>query len=198
MQRGVADQLPLSHRNRVKLHRLDLTGVSDELNRFRWTPQHDVARVLADIESHVLPLPVGEFAAVLSAGVLSQLNMHVVSCVGERHSHFVSLLQAIRRAHINQMAIALQSGGTGLIVVDAVSSATLPSLLNDQIVGSSLRSELSAAIESNNFFHGMNPFAILGAVEQDSRCHGAVVPEPWRWTIGHLTYGTTAVIFSRM
>lgn len=197
MERGVTDQLSPGQRDGVILHCLDLTGIAMELDELRGNTRQEAQRLINQAESRLLPIPVGHFSVVVSAGVLSQLNMHLVSCIDASSSNFIPFLQAIRRAHVNQMLTALQKGGQGIIVVDVVSSVTLPALLEDQLVGGMLGSELATAIQSSNFFHGMNPLAIRVAVEQDDRCDHTVLLDPWRWTIGQLTYGTTAVAFRR-
>jgi hypothetical protein len=163
----------------VDRHRADLTLLIQAARIANWKP---------------LPKQVDFNASVC---FLSQMVMHIVESVGEHHDQFVMLVQAVRFRHLQLMLEQLRPGGIGLLVLDFVSSETLPAL--HSLTGEELERTLRAAIENNNFFHGLNPQIILQLFEQDLRhqLSGFQFCKPWVWKTAEQAYAVTAVMFQK-
>jgi hypothetical protein len=163
----------------VNRHRADLTALIQEARTANWKP---------------LPKQVDFNASVC---FLSQLVMDIVESVGEHHEQFVMLIQAVRLRHLQLMLEQLRPGGIGLFVLDFVSSETLPAL--PSLTGEELERTLRAAIENNNYFHGLNPQIILQLFEQDlhHQLSGFQFCKPWVWKTAEQAYAVTAVMFQK-
>lgn len=180
----------------ARLHALDITGMAERLSFVDADSAASVAQLCRDAERFRLPLPQSGYDVVLSAGVLSQLNVEPIQRLGDSHPLLVPLLKSIRRGHIEQITTMLRSEGVGIIVADVVSSATMPEIWTCP-TEDSLRERLVEALNDGNFFHGMNPFAIHSAVESVADVRRASIVGPWRWIMGDLAYATTAIRFER-
>jgi hypothetical protein len=143
-----------------------------------------------------LPSP---FDVVASTCLLSQLIGSVLRAVGERHPRFLELLQAVRLGHLLLFTELLASGGSGVLVTDVVSSDTFPPL--GSVPENQLHGVLVQLIRQQNFFHGVNPAALLSALRTDPllapRVETVQPLRPWLWDMGARVYAVWAVTLRR-
>lgn len=177
---------------------LDLTGIGRSLEIY---PQNNRRNDLSDLIRNArtaswneLPLQVDFNASVC---FLSQLIMDLIEGVGEHHDQFVTLVQAVRLRHLQLMLEQLRPGGMGLLAFDFVSSDTLPAL--PSLSGEELERTLFAAIDHNNFFHGLNPQVFLNLFKKDlhDQISASQFSKPWVWKTAERSYAVTAVMFQK-
>ena len=120
----------------------------------------------------------------LSCCVLSQIVNAIVARASSDDPRLVELVVEVRRKHLATMLDCLEPGGTGLLIVDFVSSETLPEMVHTP--SPELPQLLHLAIEQGNFFTGCNPIAILQQLRQMQtvgRLHRVGWGKPWLWRI---------------
>jgi hypothetical protein len=122
-----------------------------------------------------------------------------VLALGERHPRLAELILAVRTAHVRRLAQLLSPSGVGWLIVDFVSSQTLPELLaSAEPNWQELAPRLAA---QGNFFHGLNPFALLQLFQRDpllaKSVSGAEIAGFWRWNQTPKTYAVCAIKFRR-
>jgi hypothetical protein len=185
----------------LRLHApVDLTGMADRFARWMDAPPADaeISRTIDDLgEMGVLPsLHAGQCNLVVSTTVLSQLIDVARLTLPESHPLHVPLVLETRNAHLRLMAGLLRPGGMGLLICDLTSSDTCPalSIARDEDLGT----VMLTAIQEQNFFTGVNPFAIHEVFRSDVRladCTDLRIWQPWRWRLGtardYLVYGLT-------
>lgn len=181
---------------------VDMTGIAGELAN--WSPSRLPSHQTIDAwrrQTVELPLPVrnGSFRTAASLCVLSQLVELCVVTLGADHPQLVDLVQAVRLAHLRQLAGALEPGGRGMVITDLVSSDTAQGL--DQVPAADLPLFLRSLLSERNFFTGLHPGSLLTAISSDtvlsaSTGEVAVIP-PWLWLLGPRTYAVYAVRFRR-
>lgn len=141
----------------------------------------------------------GPFDVAASTCLASQLIESVIMAVGERRPRLAELILAVRTAHVRRLASLLSPGGVGWLIVDFVSSQTLPELLAPAEPNwQELAPRLAA---QGNFFHGLNPFALLQLFQRDpllaSTVSNAEIAGFWRWNQTPKTYAVCAIKFRR-
>ncbi len=181
---------------------VDVTGVLELLGQ--WTPQTVVraAELSACVEEplrRVLPALPGPFTVAASTCLLSQLINAVLQAVGERHPCFLELIQTVRAGHLRLLAQLVAPGGYGVLITDVVSSETFPALAT--IAESALESTLVELIRQRNFFHGLNPWALIAAFRTDPVLRSQVAEvqalRPWRWNLGPRLYAVWGLKWRR-
>lgn len=201
------------HGATLQLLDLDIAAVDEACVRAGIRDSERVSLVEIDLLSVChesigsVPLPdpsrdlTSDFDAVVSTCILSQLLDESLSEHDLAACDQVALAIDLRRAHLRLMAGLLRPGGVGILVSDLVSSDTCPDLKR---VDASLRPGeiMDAAVSSGNFFHGLNPYAVLRelsegttnpVVVEDVRGHG-----PWLWDVtDRRTYLVFAASFVR-
>lgn len=197
LAQGVAKQNLADHAH-IHLHGgIDLTGMIDQMSH--WSPnsaltETDIAACI-DASAHCLaPLP-GPFEVVASTCLLSQLIKIVVDTIGENHPQFVEVIQAIRLGHLRLLMQLIVLGGLGVLITDVVSSDSYPPLAS--VPAQDLSQVLVQLVRQGNFFHGVNPAAIVNLFRQDpvlSQQVASLDPiGPWRWNFGPRHYAVIAV-----
>lgn len=141
----------------------------------------------------------GPFDVAASTCLASQLIESVVLALGERHPRLAELILAVRTAHVRRLAQLLSPGGAGWLIADFVSSQTLPELSAPaEPDWQELAPRLAA---QGNFFHGLNPFALLQLFQRDPLL-GEIAMSPeiagfWRWNQLPKMYAVSAIKFRR-
>lgn len=139
------------------------------------------------------------FDGIASTCLLSQLILQVKSWMGNDHPELVEAIKLVRWRHFMLMAKSLCSGGTGLLVCDFVSSDTLPQLMD--VDSRALPSLLKHALETDNFFHGLNPGILLKVAREDVSLQAMMknvgLSNPWVWYTGDKAYAVVAIRFQR-
>lgn len=202
LQRGAARQGPFRP-GAVVLHGgIDVTGCWE-----RWAdwagqrpPTDAEFDAAVDRALSAPPLDLGRpFDVAASTCLASQLIESVVLGLGNRHSRLAELILAIRTAHVRRLTQLLSPGGIGWLIADFVSSQTLPELLSPaepdwQALAPRLASQ-------GNFFHGLNPFALLQLFNADpvlaETAQDASIAGFWRWNQHPKTYAVCGIRFRR-
>lgn len=202
LAQGVANQ-NLADQGHIYLHGgIDLTGMIDLMSH--WSPnvtlsKTDIAACI-DAPTHCLEQLSGQFDVVVSTCLLSQLIKSIVDTIGEGHPQFVEVIQAIRLGHLRLLLKLVNSGGLGVLVTDVVSSDSYPPLAT--VPTQNLSQVLVQLVRQGNFFHGVNPAAIVNLFRQDpvlSQQVASLEPfGPWRWNFGPRHYAVIAVKFQKM
>lgn len=202
LSRGVSNQADADPRA-VRLHGgIDLTGCWDMLGD--WSPSRLPAdeAIQAAIERAMAASPPelgGPFDVAISTCLASQLIEGAVLALGPQHPRVLELILAIRTAHVRLLADLLARGGKGILVADFVSSETLPELLAP--AEPDWPSLLERIVSSHNFFHGLNPLALLSLFRGDpllaQSTTAAELTGFWRWNQGRKTYAVCAIEFRR-
>ena len=121
---GAITRLGHSERARVHGHApIDISGSLGRLPRwraFQVTPEELFAFPNAAAESVAAAVP-GPFDVVVSACLLSQLQLSLLRELGERHRLFEAARQLTNLAHLRVMQSLLRVGGRGLLISDASS-----------------------------------------------------------------------------
>ena len=200
---SAVDRQGLSDCRSIHLHGgIDVTGIWGRLAECspdRPADDANLAGILEEAKSFTLPNLPGPFSAVASVCVLSQLIEGAAQAVGEQHSRFLELVQAIRRTHFELLVNLTAVGGHGLLVSDFVSSATAPELLT--VVDDDMPDLTAQLINARNFFTGLNPVIAMDELQNDpafaSRVAKCQLSRPWRWDAGPRVYAVAAVRFRR-
>ena len=137
----------------------------------------------------------GPFDVVASVCLLSQLLDAVKLALGEAHSHFLPLVQAVRGQHLRQAVQLCRPGGRLAIVTDFVSSDTCRELAT--VAESGLPALAEQLLRAQNFFTGLNPFLLRQLFASDpwlsSRVAQPQLSKPWRWHFPTRVYAVCAV-----
>ena len=202
LARGVARQ-GAAAAGAVRLHGgVDITGCWESWADWacrRPPTEAEFAAALARALSAPPPELGGPFDVAASTCLASQLIEGVVLALGERHPRLMELILAVRTAHVRLLSRLLSPGGVGWLFVDFVSSQTLPELL---AAAEPDWRELAPRLASQgNFFHGLNPFALLQLFQCDpllgENTAGAEIAGFWRWNQTPKTYAVCAIKFRR-
>jgi hypothetical protein len=190
---GVARQ-GVANDSRLHCHGgLDLTGALDAIAT--WSahdpiPPEQVQGLAEWPGLRVAPALPRPFDVVASICLLSQLIGNAFHATGERHSQFLSLVQAIRAGHLRLLCDLTAPGGTVLLITDVVSSDTFPSL--GALPDSALPELLPRLARERNYFHGLNPALLPSIFQQDpilqARVIGLEPVAPWRWNLHDRVY----------
>ena len=200
LARGAARQ-GTGDRGGVKLHGgVDLTGCWEswaEWPRPSAPTEAEFAAALDRVWTAPPPELGGPFDVVASTCLASQLVESVLLALGEHHPRLMELILAVRTAHVRLLSRLLSPGGVGWLFVDFVSSQTLPELL---AAGEPDWQELLPRLVSQgNFFHGLNPFALLQLFQSDPELSASVAAAEiagfWRWTQQPKVYAVCAIRF---
>ena len=145
-------------------------------------------------------LPDRQFDVVVSTSLTSQLLGSIVDSFGDDSRFKNYMLIAIRDGHLKLLEKLVRPGGVGLLILDFVSSDTLPELKTADTDESMLATGRKA-IDDRNFFTGTNPWAIKDALAKlivEDPNQPWDIARPWRWRIGeNRYYAVTAIRFSK-
>lgn len=180
---------------------VDLSGVFSDLDNLPSNVTESFVLEFAEKTRKVENvLPNRQFDVVVSTSLTSQLLGSIVESFGDDSQFKNYMLIAIRDGHLKLLEKLTRPGGIGLLILDFVSSDTLPELATADTDESMLATGRKA-IDERNFFTGTNPWAIKEAmakliVEDPSRPWD--IARPWRWRIGdNRYYAVTAIRFSK-
>lgn len=183
---------------RLVLHgSVDLSGFLDRIDRwarFQLTPEE----LMGHAESTAQRLGErlgGPFDVVLSACMLSQMQLSVLNVLGEHHRLFQAVRWTLNVTHFRTLASLTRPAGRALFATDASSSSLYPldALAPDANYGALLR-ELSSA---GRVFDFADPDRLTALLRDDPTLHaafeGLAVRDAWVWSNGpetkFLVYG---------
>jgi hypothetical protein len=181
---------------------IDLTGIADHLSK--GSPQRPLSdaeldECLGRMAGHAPLELLVSFDTVASVCLLTQLLESVVTTLGEGHPRCWEMVARVRAHHLGLLLQLVRPGGTGVLVVDFVSSATFPQLA--QVPERQLPHVAVELINRRNFFTGVNPFVLRGLFESAPELAPAVegvrMTAPWLWDFGPRVYLTSAILIRR-
>lgn len=164
---------------------VDLTGLYEIFEQWRKQPPDDseIVDAMNVAANHLLPELDGDFHAVISDCILSQIIEQTVLAIGESHPQLLTMITQIRQRHLDLMLDLTVPGGYVVIVTDIVSSLTAPIL--KMTSPGSLTQVMDALIQAGNFFTGCNPYAIKSSCERHEhlrkRINAITLTHPWLW-----------------
>lgn len=180
-------ELPAATRAKFTTHApVDASGLYDKLERWgRMEVTPDELMAHAGHTALALKNRLNRtFDVVVSACMLSQMQLSVVSALGESHPLFHAVRFTLNLTHLRTLTELTNAGGTALLVTD-VSEASLYPLVNNPLSGLDL---LRAACASGKVFDFAAPDRLLASLSDDPVLR-RVFPEPtivdaWLWTNG--------------
>ena len=194
--RGLHNQNLAPSAERVVLD-IDISGTARLLQQWSGDPGPEaMLDELFATADQFQPSSLGHHDVVVSNSLLVRILQMAIRHLGSHHDRVVELLKLLRSRHLQIMIDALEPGGHGLLISPFVSSETLPALAETD----DLASTVGQAIESENYFAGLNPQRvwelfhsepILGQVSE------VKLANPWRWYTPGMTYACFAVGFRK-
>ena len=191
LERAFARQDPAT-RQRLVLHApLDLSGLLDRIDRwsrFQVTPEELMGHA-EDTARQLLERLAGPFDVVLSACMLSQMQLSVLNVLSEQHRLFQAVRWTLDLTHFRTLAALTRSSGRALFATD-VSSGQLHALdaLAPDTDCVALVGQLSQARQVFDF---ADPKRLAALVSDDPVLRGAFqqfdVSEAWLWSNGPQT-----------
>lgn len=175
IQKAVRSQ-NLDDRQRVFHKTLDLTGADHFLESREPIDDSALEEIFQRIEQHALP-DLGQFDVVLSNSLLPQLTIQAARRLPDDPQQMAKLIRAIRLRHVDLLLQHASPGGQVLLVMDVVSSQTLPVLSQSPGEVSQL---MTATLQHGNFFPGGHPTLIDKQLrEQQDRLERIDAAGPW-------------------
>jgi hypothetical protein len=195
-----ADQLAELKKHIHISNSTDVTGLLEVFDSGKQTgqsPSEIAAWLLQRLQDSRPSMGHLAYDCVSSCCLLSQLVDSIAMGLGSQTERFMQVILTMRRQHLLAMIHCLVPGGRGLIVLDFVSTQTLPQLSSAD--EHDLPRTLLAAVEAQNFFTGLNPFAIHAELLRDSGLSHLVdhvqLSKPWLWKIPMKTFAVCAISF---
>ena len=167
---------------------IDLSGLVDRLDRWKEmqvTPE-EVMNHPAETSRKItesLPAP---FDVVLSACVLTQLQLFALDVLTPTHRLFEAVRQVLNLAHLRTLARLIAPGGKAILATDFISSKTYP--LRELEPGSDLAKLMSELLAANNAIYAANPELLMWMGREDPMLSRAVEmsfpKDVWLWNNG--------------
>jgi len=181
---------------------VDLTGVSSVMGDWPKRPPgpSDVAGCLRSLSTSPRLSIGGPFDIILSPCLLSQICLYATDALGRSHPRTADLRRGIRQQHLRQLVESLAPGGTGILVIDLVTTDKLGSLL--QTHGDRLTEVASRTVGHARHFPGLDPESLTRELLNEPLLRGLAkdiqrVP-PWLWALGpHKSFLVYALRFRR-
>lgn len=182
-------RLPAAARDRVILRApFDLSGLFDRLEGWAATaPEASVVSAAIDpAVRRILGGLSGPFDLVVSACLLTQLQLILLQVVGDRHPRFDDLRMAINRIHVQALAGLIGAEGVGLLVTDLTSSRTYP--LDELPPDTDLGALMGHLVAIGNHIYAAHPGLLSAEVRRDPQMRAAFQTRPpigpWLWRNG--------------
>jgi SAM-dependent methyltransferase len=182
---------------RLVLHApVDLSGLFHDIERFRrlQVTADDLVRAPAAGARRIASALPGPFDVVASTCLLTQLQLSLLSLLGENHRLFVVLRELLSLTHLRTLAALCRPGGHAVLITDLCELAP-----NDASLPADLTLHMAEVVSKGQVVHSAHPTLIEHAVKSDPvlcRAFGAAQPSaPWLWKNGperrFLVYGFT-------
>lgn len=183
------DRVAAADRAKIACHApIDLTGLFDRLERWRsfqvqppelFEHPGRTARAIAE------KLP-GPFDVVLSACVLSQMQLAALNVMSSGHRLFEPVRQLINLAHLRTLAALVAPGGRAVLVNDVASDQDYA--LGGVSDGGDLRALLAELVSAGKVIFAVRPDLLAWAVREDPVLSRSItLSEPlaaWLWHNG--------------
>lgn len=181
---------PPSVRARLVRHApLDLSGMLDRIERWRAlevSPEELAGHAGTAAGAIVSALP-GPFETVVSACVLSQMQLAVVNVLSPTHPLFEAVRLVVGLTHLRTLAaLAAPTGGRALLVSDVSSNLIAP--LGPVEPGADLRPLLGQLMREGSVIHVLRPDVVEQLVVEDPALRAMVtrrdLVDAWLWQNG--------------
>ena len=196
-----------SVRRHLRAHApLDVSGVLERLPRWKAmqvTPE-ELFACPAECASAIATALPGPFDVVLSACLLTQLQLSVLRGLTEEHPLFEAARQLTNLVHLRSMMRLLEEGGRGLLVTDASSDQICDLEPFEHFEGAAERAAaLLAHGQAGKLFYAVEPGLLALACRTDPELQRGVRLEPirdaWLWRNGpQRTFLSYALEFERL
>ena len=189
VRRAIA-RLPAPDRARLVAHApVDVSGMFDRLALWAHKPPAPEAMsplVTAAAEQVARALP-GPFDVVVSCSLLTQLQLVLVTVVGDTNPRFEALRDAFNRAHMRTVGALLAPGGAGLLVSDLTGNAIHPPL-DDLPPDADLDRVLSDVLAAGAYIYAAHPGRLTSEMRRDHQLSQQFQLRypigPWIWRNG--------------
>jgi len=183
------DRVTETLRSKITCHApLDLTGLFDRLERwrsFQVQPAELFEHPGRTAQAIAQKLP-GPFDVVLSACVLSQMQLAALHVMSSGHRLFEPVRQLINLAHLRSLASLVAPGGRALLVNDVASEADYP--LGSAAQSADLRPLLAELVGAGKVIFAVRPDLLAWTVREDPVLNrSTTLSEPlaaWLWHNG--------------
>lgn len=197
LERAFQRQDEATRRRLVRHAPVDLSGLVDRLERwaaFRVTPE-ELMEHATNTAASVEAVLGGRFDVVLSACVLTQMQLMVVNVLTDAHPLFEAVRHTLTLTHLRTLERLLAPRGRALLATDVSSDQIAP--LGQPSATDDLRPLLAKLTSSGHIFHVAQPAQFTEMVRDDPTLRRTVsVSEPvsaWPWQNGphrlFLVYG---------
>ncbi|HYQ00249.1 MAG TPA: hypothetical protein VER96_16345 [Polyangiaceae bacterium] len=188
LERAFTHQDPVTQERLVLHGSVDLSGFLDRIDRwsrFQVTPKELMEHGEATARQLRERLA-GPFDVVLSACMLSQMQLSVLNVLSDRHRLFEAVRWTLNLTHFRTLAALTRSGGVGLFATDVSSSALHPlAALASDTDWLKLLGDLAQA---RQIFDFADPKAIAALLRDDPVLRAAFpgfdVSRAWLWSNG--------------
>lgn len=186
---GARDRQDALVKARVFCHApVDLSGLVDRLDRWKEmkvTPEEVMAHP-ADASRKVVESLPGPFDVVLSACVLTQLQLFALEVLGGTHRLFEAVRQMVNLTHLRTLAQLITPHGKAILATDLISSKTYP--LDKLEPGADLGKLMASLVAENNAIYAANPDLLVWMCREDPMLRRTVQASPpqdvWLWNNG--------------
>lgn len=191
-------RLDLVEQARVFTHApLDASGMFEHLERWaklQVTPQELLAAPTAGAKQLAAALP-GPFDVVVSACLLTQLQLTLLNLLGDGHPLFAALREFLTLTHLRVLSLLTSADGRALLVTDLCESSVFPEgRPRDEADLAPLMDEL---VQAGHVIHSAHPGLLKLTLQDDPvllrTFEPAQLSPPWLWQNGperrFLVYG---------
>ena len=180
------ERLPPAARSRIVRHSpVDLSGMLSDLERWRQSSVslEEVLALPARTAASVEASGGGGFDVVLSACLLTQMQLSILEALSDTHPLFAAARETLNLTHVRTLSRLLSPSGIALCATDVTSSHTAP--LAELDPNQDLRPLFEQYVADNNVFHAVHPLRWPMLVRDDPLLNAeVVVSKPlavWLW-----------------
>jgi hypothetical protein len=185
---GARDRQDAQIQSRIFCHApIDLSGLVDRVDRWKQmqvTPE-ELMNHPADASRRIVEALPGPFDVVLSACVLTQLQLFALEVLTPTHRLFEAVRQVVNLTHLRTLARLITPEGRAILATDVISSKTYP--LHQLAPGADL-TKLMAEVLDKNAIYAAHPGLIAWMGGEDpmlSRTVRISAPsDVWLWNNG--------------
>jgi hypothetical protein len=184
-----AARVPAPLRTRLFVHApIDLSGLFHDIERFarlQVTPE-DLMRVPALGAKRIAAALPGPFEVVASTCLLTQLQLSLLSLLGDQHRLFAALRELLSLTHLRTLAQLSKSGGHALLFTDLCEAAVFPP--GRPRSDADLPELMNELVAAGHVVHSSHPGLLQHTLRGDPvlcRAFGPTAPSPpWLWQNG--------------
>ena len=181
--------VPSALRSRIFCHApLDLSGMLTRLERWKKlevTPEELIRHPEGTADALALQLG-ATFDVVVSACVMSQMQLSVLNTLGDRHQLFQAVRHTLSVTHLRTLARLIRPGGRGVFAADVVASDHLP--IEATASPSEIRSVFDRIVSEGNVIYVSHPGVLRAIALDDPALKRQIelggIADVWLWRQG--------------